>query len=56
MYTDSIDPDNKNSLFPNHPKLKKLNAADYGLFGATWWPCAGLTRLRIATFLSIWVS
>ena len=51
----SINPDERNSLFPHHPKLRKLNAGDYGLFGATWWPCASLTRLRIATFLSIWV-
>ena len=51
----SINLDQRNSLFSHHPKLRKLNAGDYGLFGATWWPCASLTRLRIATFLSIWV-
>ena len=43
------------SLFPKHPKLRKLKAGDYGLFGSTWWPRASVKRLRIATYLSIWV-
>ena len=44
-----------NSLFPSHPKLEKMLKADYALFGATWWPQASFERLRIATYLSLWV-
>lgn len=43
------------SEFSDHPKLAKLQRGDYGLFGATWWPEASFERLRIATYLSIWL-
>ncbi|KAH8588350.1 isoprenoid synthase domain-containing protein [Bisporella sp. PMI_857] len=43
------------SRFPNHPKLRKLKAGDYGLFGATWWPCASYERLLVATYVSLWL-
>ncbi|MCJ1280709.1 hypothetical protein MMC26_000026 [Xylographa opegraphella] len=43
------------SLHSLHPKLRKLKAGDYGLFGATWFPFASLERLRIVTFLCIWL-
>ena len=42
-------------LFPTHRSLKKLKRGDYGLFGASWWPFASLQRLRIATYLALWV-
>ena len=38
------------------PKLESLKAADFGYFGATWWPRAGRERLKTATFLTIWVG
>ena len=37
------------------PNLQSLKAADFGLFGATWWPFASLDRLRVVTRLSSWV-
>lgn len=37
------------------PLLPGLKAADFGLFGATWWPEARWERLRIATYLATWV-
>ncbi|RAK99749.1 terpene synthase family protein [Aspergillus ibericus CBS 121593] len=43
------------SRFPHHPKLRKLLGGDYGLFGATWWPCAGYRQLLVATYLSLWL-
>lgn len=36
-------------------KIKTLKAADFGYFGATWWPRATYERLRILTFLAVWV-
>lgn len=35
--------------------LEWLKDADFGLFGATWWPQASMERLRIVTYISIWV-
>jgi hypothetical protein len=35
--------------------LQTLKAADFGLFGATWWPEADWERLKIATYLATWV-
>lgn len=35
--------------------LPALKTADFGLFGATWWPEASWERLRIATYLAAWV-
>ncbi|MCJ1293100.1 hypothetical protein MMC34_004653 [Xylographa carneopallida] len=43
------------SLHSQHPKLRKLKAGDYGLFGAAWFPFASLERLRIGTYLCIWL-
>ena len=37
------------------PSLKALKSADFGFFGATWWPRANLERLRAVTFLAIWL-
>ncbi|CAD6568591.1 MAG: hypothetical protein ASARMPRED_001869 [Alectoria sarmentosa] len=39
----------------DHSKLEKLKGGDYGLLGATFWPCASPERLRVATLLSIWL-
>lgn len=39
----------------NSRSLKSLKAADFGLFGATWWPQASMERLRIVTYLATWV-
>ncbi|KAF2008694.1 terpenoid synthase [Aaosphaeria arxii CBS 175.79] len=35
--------------------LAGLQASDFGLFGATWWPCAPFERLRIVTYLAVWL-
>lgn len=37
------------------PMLRALKAADFGFFGATWWPDADWERLKIATYLATWV-
>ena len=37
-------------------RLESLKAADFAYFGATWWPRARYERLRIVTFLAIWVG
>ena len=44
------------STLSHSSKLKDLKAADFGHFGATWFPYANYERLRIATFLAAWVS
>ena len=44
-----------NSLFDGK-RNAKMKAADAAWFGASWWPYADYQRLRIATFLSMWVS
>lgn len=44
------------SAMSHSPKLDSLKAADFGYFGATWWPRASYERLRIVTFLAAWVS
>lgn len=36
-------------------KVRALKAAEFGYFGATWWPRAPYSRLRILTFLTIWI-
>ena len=36
-------------------KVRTLKAADFAYFGATWWPRAPYSRLRILTFLAIWI-
>jgi hypothetical protein len=35
--------------------LKALQRSDFGLFGATWWPCANFDELRICTYLAVWL-
>jgi hypothetical protein len=40
---------------PPGPVLSELLISDFGFFGATWWPCASFERLRIVTYLSIWL-
>lgn len=42
--------------FPRHPRIEKLKAAEFGLLGATWWPLASCERLKVATYLTVWVS
>ena len=37
-------------------KLESLKAADFGYFGATWWPRAKYDRLKTVTLLTVWVS
>jgi len=44
------------STLSNSKSLESLKSADFGLFGATWWPNASLERLRIVTYLAVWVS
>ena len=36
-------------------KVRALKAADFAYFGATWWPRAPYSRLRILTFLASWI-
>ncbi|RAL64505.1 hypothetical protein DID88_001980 [Monilinia fructigena] len=51
---DSIRPDIEQkleSLFPGDPRLEKLKAADFSMFGSCWWPNASIERLRI---LFVW--
>ncbi|KAF6228249.1 hypothetical protein HO133_007979 [Letharia lupina] len=43
------------SAMSHSPKLETLKAADFGYFGATWWPRATYERLRIVTFLAAWL-
>jgi len=42
-------------LFANEAKLARLKAADFALFGSSWWPQAEFEELRILTFLVIWL-
>lgn len=44
------------STMGHSSKLEALKAADFAYFGATWWPQARYDRLRIVTFLAIWVG
>ena len=44
------------SAMGHSSKLEALKAADFGYFGATWWPRARYERLRIVTFLAAWVG
>lgn len=37
------------------PLLRALKAADFGLFGATWWPEADWERLKVVTLFATWV-
>lgn len=36
-------------------KQKQLIAADFGLFASLWWPKASLEKLRMLTYLTIWI-
>ncbi|KAF1954078.1 terpenoid synthase, partial [Byssothecium circinans] len=35
--------------------LQALQSSDIGLFGATWWPNSPFQKLRIITYLAIWL-
>lgn len=35
--------------------LNGLQRSAFGLFGSTWWPCASFDRLRIVTYLAVWL-
>ena len=43
------------STTPPGKVLDELQISNFGLFGATWWPCATFEKLRIVTYLSIWL-
>jgi hypothetical protein len=43
-------------LFPLGRCLGKMKATKVALFTSSWWPYASFDTLRIATYLSIWVS
>ncbi|KAL9057345.1 MAG: hypothetical protein Q9162_002419 [Coniocarpon cinnabarinum] len=42
-------------LLASPTKLQKLRAADFALFGASWWPWVDYSTLRTLTFLAIWL-
>ena len=44
------------SAMGHNPRLEALKAADFAHFGATWWPHASYDRLKVVTFLAVWVS
>ncbi|KAL8833601.1 MAG: hypothetical protein Q9170_004184 [Blastenia crenularia] len=44
------------SLLGDSKLLQPLRTADFGFFGATWWPEADWERLKIATYLATWVG
>ncbi|KAL8861149.1 MAG: hypothetical protein Q9178_002365 [Gyalolechia marmorata] len=44
------------STMSHNPKLETFKAADFAYFGATWWPHASYDRLKVVTFLAIWVE
>lgn len=35
--------------------LDRLLASDFALFGATLWPCASFEKLKIITYLVVWL-
>jgi hypothetical protein len=43
-------------LLPPGRRLEKTKATKGALFASLWWPYASFDTLRIATYLSIWVS
>jgi hypothetical protein len=43
------------STIPPGKRLAALQASDFGLFSSTWWPHASLPRLRILTYLGVWL-
>ncbi|KAF2655196.1 terpenoid synthase [Lophiostoma macrostomum CBS 122681] len=43
------------STIPPGKALDAFLDSDFGLFGATWWPCASFEQLRIVTYLAVWL-
>ncbi|KAL9008744.1 MAG: hypothetical protein Q9173_006159 [Seirophora scorigena] len=43
------------SMMGHNPKLEGFKAADFAYFGATWWPHASYDRLKVVTFLAVWL-
>jgi hypothetical protein len=43
------------STVPSGKVLNALQASDFGLFGATWWPSANFDKLQIVTYLAVWL-
>lgn len=43
------------SLGFDETKQKQLEAANFALFTSLWWPDAGLEKLKILTYLIIWL-
>lgn len=48
-------PDQAPSTIPSGDALDEIQLADFAFFGATWWPCASLEKLRIVTYFAIWL-
>lgn len=46
---------NSSSLGFSHEKKKQLEAADFGLFTALWWPHVRFEKLKTLTYLVIWL-
>ena len=51
----SVVTNKTSSTLPQGKILKALQASDFGLFGATWWPAAKFDKLRIVTYLAVWL-
>lgn len=39
----------------HNSKIKSLRGADFGYFGATWWPQASYDRLKTCTLVAVWL-
>jgi hypothetical protein len=47
--------DHSHSTIAPGKRLAALQASDFGLFSSTWWPRASLPKLRILTYLGVWL-
>ena len=54
QYTSTVT-DESDSTLPPGQILQALKGSDFGLFGATWWPDAQFDKLRIVTYLAVWL-
>jgi hypothetical protein len=43
------------STLPQGKILSALQRSDFGLFGATWWPQSKFDKLKIVTYLAVWL-
>jgi hypothetical protein len=46
---------NVTSIFSDQDKLSALEASDFALFAATWWPKANYEELTVLLYFSIWL-